>query len=174
MIQHRLFVAQYPQLRESFEFVGNTFRRHRGIAVCQLKVKVGRIGIARVAKQGQRLAGAHMIAELYLQGARLEMRINCESSAAKIENHIVADRTIHSYYTVAPLASADIVRHSISQVRNPRISDREHLRAIMGRDRLPGALQIGWWLLKPPSYKLLSLSRGRRGPRHAHSERWVS
>jgi len=63
MVQHRLFVVQYPQLRESLELVGYTLRNRRRVAVCQLKVQVGRIGIARVAKQGQRLAGFHMIAE---------------------------------------------------------------------------------------------------------------
>lgn len=67
MVQHRLFVAQYPQLREFLEFVGNTLRRRRRIAVCQLKGQMRRIGGARVAKQGQRLAGVHMIAELHLQ-----------------------------------------------------------------------------------------------------------
>ena len=66
----------------------------------------------------------------HFQAARLQVRIDCKSSAAKIENHIVADEAIHSYFTAAPLGRAHVVGKSISKVRNPPISDRKHLRAI--------------------------------------------
>ena len=84
-IQHRRIV-DHAKLGKGLQFIGKPFRTQGRIGVHQMEVQVGRIGVARVAEQCQHLARLHLVAELDPKAARLQVRVEGETSLAESDH----------------------------------------------------------------------------------------